>query len=70
MQNFFAGQIDQVEPVLTAVDVQHALKPNGRASVARLEPVRFDDRAQRDSGTMASRVARNSSHRVGLRQCS
>jgi hypothetical protein len=45
-QRFFAGLVGQVEPVLHEVHAQHALQPHGRAPVARLGVVQFDQLTQ------------------------
>jgi hypothetical protein len=45
-QRVFAGLVCEVEPVLHEVHAQHALQPDGRASVAGLGVVRLDDFAQ------------------------
>jgi hypothetical protein len=46
VQRLLTSQVSQVEPVLDEVDAQHALQTDGRAPVAGLGVVRFDDFAQ------------------------
>ena len=46
VQRFFHCRVGQVEPVLQAVDAQHAREADGRAAVARFGVVGFDQGAQ------------------------
>lgn len=70
VQRLLARQVSEVESMLDKVNAQHALQPDRRSAAHALGIKLLNHRAHVKHGTMVFMVLRNSSRRVGLRNCS